>query len=84
MTTRFFEQIGAPVYGIVTVKVRKPVSERILIINDDPDITLTFKGGIENNNGNDGNYKRIEVYTNHNSTCINIDEYAITLAINEQ
>jgi hypothetical protein len=64
---QIFEQIGAPVYDIVTVKVRKPVSERILIINDDPDITLTFKGGIENN-------KRIEVYTYHNSICINIDE----------
>jgi len=78
MTTRFFEQIGAPVYGTVTAKVRQPVSKRILIIDDDPDITLTFKGGIENNNGNDGNNKRIEVYTYHNSICINIDESNIS------
>ena len=63
MTTRFFEQIGSPVYGTATAKVRQPVSKRILIIDDDPDNTLTFKGGIENNNGNDGNNKRIEVYT---------------------
>jgi hypothetical protein len=55
-----------------------------LIVDADPDITLTFKGDIENNNGNDGHNKRIEVYTNHNSICINIDEYAITLAIIEQ
>lgn len=77
-------QIGAPVFGTVTVKVRQPVSKRILIVDADPDITLTFKGDIENNNGNDGHNKRIEVYINHDSTCINIDEYAITLAINEQ
>jgi hypothetical protein len=37
-------QIGAPVFGTVTVKVRQPVSKRILIVDADPDITLTFKG----------------------------------------
>jgi len=71
------------VYGTVTAKVRQP-SKRILIIEDDPDITLTFKGGIENNNGNDGNNKRIEVYTYHNSICIIIDESNISLAIMEK
>ena len=78
MTARFFEQIGAPVYGTVPAKVSQPGSKRILFIDDDPDITLTFKGGIENNNGNDGNNKRIEVYTYHNSICINIDESNIS------
>jgi hypothetical protein len=37
-------QIGAPVFGTVTEKVRQPVSKRILIVDADPDITLTFKG----------------------------------------
>lgn len=53
-------QIGAPVYGTVTVKVRQPVSKRILIVDADPDITLTFKGDIENNNGNDGTIKELK------------------------
>jgi DNA-binding response OmpR family regulator len=37
-----------------------------LIIDDDPDITLTFKEGIENNNGNEDINKQIEVYTYNN------------------
>ena len=41
-------------------------SKRILIIDDDPDITLTFKKGIENSNGNEDINKRIEVYTYNN------------------
>ena len=45
MIDRFFEQIGAPVYGTVHAKVSQPVSKRILFIDDDPDITLTFKWG---------------------------------------
>ena len=92
MTTRCFEQIGATVYGTATAKVRQPVSKKLNLVSrvrqhfrdDDPDITLTFKGGIENNNGNNGNNKRIEVYTYHNSICINIDESNISLAIMEK
>ena len=37
-----------------------------MIIDDDPDITLTFKEGIENNNGNEDINKQIEVYTYNN------------------
>jgi DNA-binding response OmpR family regulator len=47
------------------VEVYHPVKERfwkrILIVDDDADVTLTFKAGIEENN-NDPN-TRIEVYT---------------------
>jgi hypothetical protein len=57
---------------INSVNIQIEVSKRILIIDDDPVITLTFKGGIENNNDNEG--KRIEVHAYHNSMCINIDE----------
>ena len=39
--------------------------KRILIVDDDNDITTTFKAAIEDsNNGNDAN-KRIEVYTSN-------------------
>jgi DNA-binding response OmpR family regulator len=37
-----------------------------LIVDDDPDITLTFKEGIENSNGNEDINKKIEVYTYNN------------------
>jgi len=40
--------------------------KRILIVDDDPDVTVTFKEAIEeSNNTNDVN-KRIEVYTSNN------------------
>jgi DNA-binding response OmpR family regulator len=56
---------------------RRSSSKRVLIIDDDPDITLTFKMGIEeachdytrdenknnNNDDNNNNNKRIEVFT---------------------
>ena len=37
-----------------------------MIVDDDPDITLTFKEGIENSNGNEDINKKIEVYTYNN------------------
>jgi len=66
MTTGFFEHTKAPLYGSLTVKEKQPFSKRVLIIDDDPDITLTFKEGIENSNGNQDINKRIEVYTYNN------------------
>ena len=39
--------------------------KRILIVDDDADVTVTFKAGIEENNNKDSN-KRIEVYTSNN------------------
>ncbi|MGC2572089.1 MAG: hypothetical protein WA364_11310 [Candidatus Nitrosopolaris sp.] len=38
--------------------------KRILIVDDDADVTVTFKAGIEENNNKDAN-KRIEVYTSN-------------------
>ena len=35
-----------------------------MIVDDDADVTVTFKAGIEENNTNDVN-KRIEVYTSN-------------------
>jgi CheY-like chemotaxis protein len=62
MTTGLFEHTEDPVYSTLTVKEKQPFSKRILIIDDDPEITLTFKEGIENSSGNEDINKRIEVY----------------------
>jgi PleD family two-component response regulator len=43
----------------------KTSQKRILVIDDDPDITLTFKLGLERNN-DDGNKSRFEIYTCNN------------------
>jgi len=51
--------------GIDTITARKeqPFWKRILIIDDDPDTTLTFKSGIEDSNISRKHNKRIEVIT---------------------
>jgi hypothetical protein len=47
------------------IKRAAKIWKRILIVDDDNDITTTFKAAIEDsNNGNDAN-KRIEVYTSN-------------------
>src|SRR5215467_8494990 len=40
--------------------------KRILIVDDEADVTITFKVGIEESNNNNGTNKRIEVYTSNN------------------
>src|SRR5215469_2010401 len=40
--------------------------KRILIVDDEADVTITFKVGIEESNNNNGTDKRIEVYTSNN------------------
>ncbi|MFL6329304.1 MAG: hypothetical protein ACJ71I_17725, partial [Nitrososphaeraceae archaeon] len=47
-------------------KEKDPFLKRILIIDDDPDITLTFKAGLEeyyDDDSNGNNKTRFEVYT---------------------
>ena len=63
MTDRFFESTQDIGYGTVTEKKKRPFSKRILIIDDDPDVTTTFKVGIENSNSYSDDNKIIEVYT---------------------
>jgi CheY-like chemotaxis protein len=43
--------------------------KRILIVDDDADVTVTFKAGIEENNNKDPN-KRIEVYTSNDPVIV--------------
>jgi DNA-binding response OmpR family regulator len=51
-------------YHPSVIKDEQRFWKRILIVDDDADVTLTFKSGIEESN-NDAN-KRIEVYTSNN------------------
>ena len=63
MTDRFFESTQDIGYGTVTENEKRPFWKRILIIDDDPDVTTTFKVGIENSNNYADDNKTIEVYT---------------------
>jgi DNA-binding response OmpR family regulator len=53
-----------PLYHPVVIKQDQRFWKRILIVDDNEDVTTTFKAGIEESNKNDGN-KRIEVYTSN-------------------
>jgi DNA-binding response OmpR family regulator len=63
MTDRFFESTQDIGYDRVTQTKKQPFWKRILIIDDDPDVTTTFKVGIENSNNYADDSKTIEVYT---------------------
>src|SRR5215831_7969016 len=54
-----------PLYHHAVIKDKQWLWKRILIVDDDEDIALTFKAGIEDNNNKDGPDKRIEVYTSN-------------------
>jgi CheY-like chemotaxis protein len=53
-------------YHAVVIKDEQQFWKRILIVDDEADVTITFKAGIEENNNNNGTDKRIEVYTSNN------------------
>ena len=55
-----------PLYHTDVVKNKQRFWKRILIIDDDADVTITFKAGIEDSNDNTDANKRIEVYTSSN------------------
>jgi DNA-binding response OmpR family regulator len=55
-----------PSYRSVTLEEKRRHWKRILIIDDDPDVTTTFKVGIEDaNNSDTASDRRIEVYTSN-------------------
>jgi CheY-like chemotaxis protein len=55
-----------PLYQPVVVKDKQRFWKRILIVDDEADVTLTFKAGIEDSNNKTDANKRIEVYTSSN------------------
>jgi two-component SAPR family response regulator len=63
-----------PLYSIVVIKDEKQFWKRILIVDDDVDVTITFKAAIEDNNNNNDANKRIEVYT-YNNPVVALSEF---------
>ena len=53
-------------YHPVVIKQDQRFWKRILIVDDNEDVTTTFKVGIEDNNNHNGANKKIEVYTSNN------------------
>ncbi|HYA83764.1 MAG TPA: response regulator [Candidatus Bathyarchaeia archaeon] len=68
-----FSNSKEPLYHSVVIKDKQGFWKRILIVDDDNDITTTFKAGIEESNKNDVN-KRIEVYT-YNDPAIALSDF---------
>jgi hypothetical protein len=60
-------------YHPVVLKHKQGFWKRILIVDDDYDITTTLKAGVEESNKNDVN-KRIEVFT-YNDPVIALSEF---------
>ncbi|MFY9873439.1 MAG: response regulator [Candidatus Nitrosopolaris sp.] len=61
-------------YRTVVIKDEQRFWKRILIIDDDEDIALTFKAGIEDSNNYANGNKRIEVYTS-NDPILALNEF---------
>ena len=53
-------------YSAVVIKDEQRFWKRILIVDDEADVTITFKAAIEDNNNNTYTNKKIEVYTSNN------------------
>jgi CheY-like chemotaxis protein len=65
MTYSRRKHTGDPLYHpVAVIKDEERSWKRILIVDDDEDITITFKAGIEDSNIDPN--KRIEVYTSNN------------------
>jgi len=61
-----YSQIELPLYHPVVIKDEQRFWKRILIVDDEADVTITFKAAIEDNNNNTYTNKKIEVYTSNN------------------
>jgi len=61
-------------YHTVELKDKQRFWKRILIVDDEADVTITFKAGIEENNNNNIASKRIEVYTS-NDPIVALSEF---------
>jgi hypothetical protein len=57
-------------YHPVVIKDEQQFWKRILIVDDEADVAITFKAGIEESNNNNSTDKRIEVYTSNNPVFI--------------
>ena len=72
---KFFEDTRNLSYGAITERKKQRFWKKILIIDDEPDITVTFKLGIESsNNSHNNDSKNIEVYT-YNDPLVALSEF---------
>jgi DNA-binding response OmpR family regulator len=75
MPMKFFEDTRNLSYGAITEREKQRFWKKILIIDDEPDITVTFKLGIESsNNSHNNDSKNIEVYT-YNDPLVALSEF---------
>ena len=63
-----------PLYHPIVIKDKQRFWKRILIIDDEADVTITFKAGIEDINNNNDAKKRIEVHTS-NDPVVALSEF---------
>ena len=63
-----------PLYHPVVIKDIQRFWKRILIVDDDPDVTVTFKVGIKDSNNSAEVNKRIDVHTS-NDPVIALSEF---------
>jgi CheY-like chemotaxis protein len=61
-------------YATVSIKDKQRFWKRMLIVDDDEDVTITFKSGIEDSNNNLDPTNRIEVYTS-NDPVVALSEF---------
>src|SRR5215467_1784488 len=76
IASSYLQKQGSNSHTIVeteaNVSLKPPFVKRILLVDDDPDITLTFKAGLESDYYNDK--RRFEVYT-YNDPLLVVKEF---------
>jgi hypothetical protein len=66
MTYSMYGSAEGSLYHPVVIKDNQRFWKRILIVDDEADVTVTFKAVIEESNDNNDVNKKIEVYTSNN------------------
>ncbi|MGC2683051.1 MAG: hypothetical protein WA323_14400, partial [Candidatus Nitrosopolaris sp.] len=59
-------RLEQPLHHTAVIKDEQRFWKRMLIVDDDEDVTITFKAVIEDSNSSNDVNKRIEVYTFNN------------------
>jgi len=70
MTYSMHNFVGDHSYNTVVIKDEERLWRRILIVDDDVDVTTTFKAVIEDSNNDVDVNKRIEVYTSNDPVVL--------------
>jgi CheY-like chemotaxis protein len=75
----YLQSQGSNLHTIIEIEaevsLKPPFIKRILVVDDDPDVTLTFKAGLDDNYGDgEDKKKRFEVYT-YNDPLLVLEEF---------